>query len=531
MNYSTDVIVLPSMGTMLLKTNRAVGLNLDGVPYKTALYKGINYLYLPWTLELCTQLAGLGINVRSDICYKYEWSGQFTPKAHQITTADFLTQNWRSFCFNDIGTGKTLSALWAADFLKNKGYIRKILVVCTVSTIKRVWEMELFNHFLHLKVSILHGTKAKRIKNLHKEADVYIINHDGLKVIGEAILERNDFDLIIVDEGAIFRNKQTELWGALHRIANVDTKRGVWWLTGSPTPNSPTDAWAQAKIVNPSIVPRYFNRFREKTMYRIGLYNWTPRSGWQDMVYSSLKPAIRFERDECLDLPPLQVIDHRVKMTIEQSDAYKELKDTFVIELAQGSVTAVNEMVKVNKLVQVSSGAIYTEQGDTYFFNVQHKLKELADIMVEVGDKLIVFVPYKHTVVLLKEWIEKQKNLWSSHYGVITGDVGMGRRSKIFHEFQNGNLKLIIAHPAAMAHGLTLTASNTIVWWSPVDNFMIYEQANGRITREGQNRKQYIKRLICSDIEQKIYERLERKESMQGILLDMMSNKPTPVKS
>ena len=529
--YTNDVIILPNESAMLVKVSRSAQFDLQDIAYKLTKYRGETYILMPWTLLTCRRSAEIGLVIKGMIQFNYSWSGDFIPREHQLITADFLVQNIRSFCFNGIGTGKTLTALWAADYLMTEGVIRKVLIVCTVSTMERVWESTIFRHFRHRTANILHGRKSDRLIEYIKFADFYILNHDGLKVMSEMMDEREDIDLVIVDEGAKFRNKRTDLWAALNAFACKGTGRGIWWLTGSPTPNSPTDAWAQAKIVNPSTVSRYYTRFREETMFRVSPFKWIPRKGWQDMIYSALKPSIRFDRDDCLDLPELQTIDHRVVMSREQAQHYVKMKNTFALEIkgTKTVVTAANEMVKLNKLIQVSSGAIYDSEKHVHLFDSSPKFSELSDILEEVGDKLILYIPFKHTEFLITKWLESQGTSWSKSYGVITGSVSRTKRDKIFHEFQHGDLKMIVAQPAAMAHGLTLTASNTIVWWSPVDSFEIYEQANGRITRDGQTRKQYVKRLICSDIEEQVYKRLENKESMQGVLLAMISKKPTQI--
>jgi len=287
-------------------------------------------------------------------------------------------------------------------------------------------------------------------------------------------------------------------------------------------PRAPTDAWAQAKIVNPGAVPRYFNRFREQTMVKINAFKWVPARGWEDTAYSSLKPSIRFVRDECIDLPECTYVDHKVEMSKDQLKAYKSLKDDCIAELEQGLVTAVNEGVMLMKLLQIACGAIYNDKGETAMLDCQPKLNELGEIVNEAGSKVIIFVPFKHSIKVISKWLDAKRP--DLEYGVVNGGVSRGERDRVFKAFQDGSMDIIIAHPAAMAHGLTLTTSNTIVWWGPLDNFEIYEQANGRITRPGQKRLQYIKHLVSSPIEVSVYNRLKKKESMQGILLDMIKS-------
>ncbi len=519
---SKEIILIPQHRVVLVPLQQCMGANFRAFKHKAVSYQCYDYMMIEWTVESCRELASIGLQLESPIMVDYEWSGVYTPFDHQRVTSDFMVQNLRSFCFNDIGCGKTLSALWAADFLLNRGEIHKVLVCSTLSTLTRVWESELFKHFLHRSCAVLHGSAAKRRKLLAQDKDFYIINHEGLKLLLPELQARKDIDLIICDEGARFRNQSTDLWKALNVLGNQESGRYIWWMTGSPMPRAPTDAWAQARIVNPGTVPKYFSRYRDQTMYKINQFKWVPRAGWEDIAYSSLKPSIRFDRDDCLDLPECMYVDHEVSMTPDQVLAYNSLKEHFIAELNDGLITAANEGVKLLKLLQIACGAVYNDKGETATLDCSHKLKELEQIIDEVGTKLIIFVPFKHSILVITNWLQNSKAKSKMTYGVVNGGVSKTKRDKIFDDFQNKDLDLIIAHPAAMAHGLTLTAASTIAWWGPLDNFEIYEQANGRITRPGQERKQYIKHLICSPVEKAVYARLKKKESMQGLLLDMI---------
>ena len=505
---------------MLIPLRKCMGADFGNIKRKPVQYKMQDFMMMDWTLDACQRLAKVGCYIESPALEDYKFSGRFQPYEHQRETFDFALVNPRSFIFDQIGTGKTLSSLWAADYAMKLGLVRKVLITSTLSTLWRVWESEIFHNFMHRSCVVLHGSAAKRRKLISEDYDFYIINHEGLKLLAPEIQKRQDIDLIICDEGARFRNQKTDLWKSMNLIGNVDTGRWLWWMTGSPMPKAPTDAWAQAKVVNPGTVPKYFTRFREQTMYKLNMFKWVPRKGWEDTVYSSLKPSILHKRDDCLDLPECMFVDHEVKMSKPQLAAYNSLKDNFIAELKDGLITASNEGVKLGKMLQIASGASYMDNKEVSYVDCIYKLKELDGIIEEVGDKLIIFVAFKHSIKVLERWLTVSRTALS--YGIINGDVGTTKRNKIFDEFQNGDLNLIIAHPAAMAHGLTLTASNTICWWGPVDDYEIYEQAIGRITRPGQKRMQYIKHLICSPVEKAVYKRLKNKESMQGILLDMI---------
>jgi SNF2 family DNA or RNA helicase len=260
-----------------------------------------------------------------------------------------MVRNPRAFIFNDIGSGKTNAALWAVDYLKSIGSVGKVLISCPMSVMDSVWGDMLFLHFPHLKYEILHGSKQQRLDKLYSGADVFIINHDGCKVITDELINADFITSVIIDELAVMRNYSTDVTKVHDKIAGHKSGRDVWGLTGSPAPNKPTDVWSQARIINAKTIAQYFTRFREQVMKKISMYQWVPRPGWEQTVFSMLQPSIRFRRDECLDLPPCTTIQKKVELSKEQRKAYNELKTECLTELRSGvEISAANEAVKLS---------------------------------------------------------------------------------------------------------------------------------------------------------------------------------------
>jgi SNF2 family DNA or RNA helicase len=495
------------------------------------LIEGRPFTVLPYCLQSYQYLASKGINLPSMIRTEYGFKSQYPkPYAHQVETADFLVQHQRAGVFSEIGTGKSLPILWAYDFLRRKGMAGKMLIVSTLSTLDVVWAREIFKSFPHLTCRVLHGSKARRLKMLSEDVDVYIINHEGLvvmsdwakgdsrRVTGSAFDKVVGLTHIAVDESTMVKNQRTDRYRALSYLA-AKTKN-IWLMSGSPMPKAPTDIWAQARLIDTEIFSKSFVRFRDQVMVQNGMFNWLPKTGWQEYVYGKLKNhCIRFERKTCLDLPPCVTKMRRVEMTTEQAKHYKDMKEKCIVEMREGKITAANEGVKLGKLLQISCGLAYVEGHSAEAINSKTKLKELDSIIESVGSKVIIFTPYKFSCKLLSDHLQKAGSV-----KVINGDVPKSKRTGIFDDFQYGDLDFIVAHPEAMAHGINLTRSHTIIWWSPVDNFGTDEQASGRITRGGQNQIQTIWRLSCSPAEDKVYKRLLSKESMQGLLMDLLKN-------
>ena len=497
---------------------------LPAIPH-AAPYK--NYRVIPHRIDETIVLGNLGFDVPSPILYDYDFPGPFTPFAHQRETSNFFTKNPRAFCLNDIGTGKTLSAYWAADYLMLCRKLRRVLVVSPLSTLDRVHGDALVRNFPHRDFAILHGTAAKRQRLFEHDFDFYIINHDGVATITETYkkdgklhtrLLRDDIDLIILDEFAVYRNGQTHRWKLMKRL--IEPRQWVWGMSGKPTPTEPTDAYSEVKLINPAKVANYssFRGFQTATMDQLNMYRWRAKPNAMDTVYSVLQPAIRFTRDECLDLPECLYETRTCELTPTQQKVYKDLAKEMVANVKGGKVTALNEGVLLMRLVQTASGVVYDVTGEHLEVDCAPRLAALEEIIEEANTKVIVFVPFVGNI----EFLEKAL---SSKYSVATvyGGTPGGARSEIFKRFQDTpDPHVLVAHPACMAHGLTLTAAATIVWWAPITSNEIYRQAIGRIERIGQKHSMLICHLAGTKVEHKIYERLRQQEKLQGILLDMV---------
>lgn len=490
-------------------------------------FRGQTLVAIPHRMDETRVLRNLGHDCPSPIKHYYSWPGQFKPFHAQLETSEFLTLHSRAFVLNDMGTGKTLSTLWAWDYLRSIGLAGKMLVVSPLSTLERTWADEVFRNFPHLNVAVLYGSKEKRLKLLAGEADIYLINHDGIKVIEKELIEKTELDTIVVDEIASFRNASTGRWKSLNKICAGRTR--VWGLTGTPTPNSPTDAWAQCRLIAPERVPKYFGAFRNSVMKQHGQFTWLARENATDIVYEAMKPAVRFTRDQCMDLPDCIYLTREAQLTPEQRAAYKDMKSKLKMEYEQDQVTAVNEAVKLSKLVQIACGVVYGPNGEEIVLPNEPRINLVKEIVEEAGTKTIVFVPFKSALnyvataladAFAQEHKEAQVTGHAGYVAKISGDTTMTERSRIFAEFQQAPYpKVLVAQPAAMSHGLTLTAASTIVWYAPITSQETYSQANARITRPGQKHTQFIVNIEGTEVEKKIYHRLKTKEKMQGLLL------------
>ena len=476
---------------------------INAIPKSKAV--GDNQVVVNWGLEEAKSLNQLGIKSPSPIEAKYTWTGRYKPFDHQVSTASFLTLHQKGFCFNEQGTGKTASAIWASDFLMKQGVINRVLVVCPLSIMDSAWRDDLFTFATHRTVSVAHGSADKRKKIVQEGSDYVVINYDGVGIVLDE-LKKGGFDLIIVDEATHYKNAQTRRWKLLRQLVHDDT--WLWMMTGTPAAQNPTDAYGLAKLVNPYKVPRFFGAFKDMVMFKVSQFTWKIRADATDIVYRVLQPAIRFTKEECLDLPPMIYTKRQVELTAQQKKYYKELKTKLVLDITGEQITAVNAAVTLNKLLQISAGAIYTDEGDVLEFDINNRYKVLREVIDESSQKVLVFVPFKHAIDILTDKLRSEGITTE----VIRGDVPAHKRTHIFKQFQeDDDPQVLVIQPQAAAHGVTLTRANTVVWWGPTSSLETYDQANARVHRSGQTHKCTVVQLQGSDAEKHVYRLLDRK--------------------
>tara|TARA_R110000787_G_scaffold36714_3_gene93536 strand:- start:10830 stop:12377 length:1548 start_codon:yes stop_codon:yes gene_type:complete len=469
-----------------------------------------------WGYKEACALTDVLEDVPSPILRDYEWSSHLPPFEHQKTTASFLSIRDKAFCFSEQGTGKTASVIWAADYLMNIGEIKRVLVLCPLSIMKAAWQQDLFKFAMHRSCDVAHGSGPLRKKVIASNAEFVIINYDGLRVVADEIAA-GGFDLIVVDEANAYKNAQTSRWKVLNRLVKATNPR-IWMLTGTPAAQSPIDAYGLAKLVNPKGCPQYYTAFRDKVMYKVTQFKWNPKPEATQIVHEMLQPAIRFTKDECMDLPDVTYIEREAPLTPQQLKYYKMLQEELAIEAAGERISAVNAATNINKLLQISGGAVYTDQRDVVEFDVSNRLKVVEEVIEEASNKVLVFVPFTHTLDLLQRRLESK----GITCGLISGKVSANKRFALVQKFQSDpDPQVLLIQPQAASHGLTLTAADTIIWYAPVTSVETYLQANARIDRHGQKNAMTIVHIKGSPVEDRLYKMLRGKITDHEKLIDM----------
>jgi SNF2 family DNA or RNA helicase len=309
----------------------------------------------------------------------------------------------------------------------------------------------------------------------------------------------------------------TQRWKSLNKIIGPETY--LWMMTGTPASQSPVDAFGLAKLVNPEGVPKFFTAWRDKVMNKLTMYKWVAKPDAKDTVFEALQPAIRFTKAQCLDLPPVITMTREVPLTPQQAKYYNLLKDQMLFQAAGETISAVNAGVAVSKLLQISCGAAYTDDKEVVEFDASPRLAVLEEVLEETTRKVIIFALFTSTIQTIHRHLSK-KNISAD---IIDGSVSPSKRGQIIHRFQNEpDPRVLVMQPAASAHGITLTAADTVVFYGPLMSVEQYIQCCARADRKGQDSdKVTVVHIQGSAIEKRMFKALEGKVSDNSLLTDM----------
>jgi hypothetical protein len=468
--------------------------------------------------------------------FGYDWPGRVRPYTAQIVTANMLVLNPMCYVLNEMRTGKTLSSLWAADFLMRVYPGAKCLVLSTLSTLRDVWQMAITTHFLGRRTCVVvhaHDDKA-RFKRLSADVDFYLLNHDALRqgvsfekkhmrirgLAGE-LIRRRDICIVIVDEASAFKDGQTRRSKAGREII-ARNKPVRWPMTGSPTPHKPTDIHGLRRLVDPNYIDRY-DHVRNLLMEPKGEWAWEPKEGAYEMAAQLLTPAIRFRAVDCFDAPAQTITRRRSLLSDEQKKHMKKLKEEALtlLQRADGvvsKVSAANAGVLRSKSLQICSGAIYDDQGAAHKLDCSDRLNVLDEIAEQAaGEKIIVLATFTSVLHMLHSHLGRDSAVF------VDGSIDAKDRTDLIHSFLTDPRKrFLVAQPEILKFGLDLSAASIIVWFGPTDKTETWIQANQRVCGPNQKKPTLVVCVSSHSIEDIVYDRLETKEDMQNVFLSLI---------
>jgi hypothetical protein len=505
---------------------------MEGVDgWRHAVVTGQPITIVPHDYKSWRTLRNRGLLAPSPI-RRYHWPGPFdAPMQHQIATAEHFITHEKAFCLNGLRTGKTQSAIWAADYMMQERAVRRVLVVAPKFICDIVWERALFQTLKGRTAVVLKGDrKQKQMMARDLRFDWIITNPESLHLVTDCL---PDVDLVVVDEFTKFKSmrvggKKSRRYAALEAIAE---RRRLWLLSGTPAPQAPTDAYGPIRLVNPR--PIRFGQFRDMTMMRISDYKWVPRVDAHETISKWMQPAIRFKREDCIEIPDVETAELDVPLTSQQRKIIQQFVDEAAATVAAGvRIEAVNAAATLIKILQVMCGGVYgtDEEGDrkTYHVNADPYLSAVETVVREAASPVLVFCNFQSSTDVTAEHLAKAGfRVGKLTRGVATISKEKVRSMDLFDAFQRGELDALVAVPQTMRYGLELTASHVVLWASPPFSYETYDQANGRVTGSSQKSKVMILHLVQSPVARELFARLRSKEALQNAVLDLIEGRLT----
>ena len=422
----------------------------------------------------------------------------------------------------EMGTGKTLISIGIAGYLYLQKEINKLLIVAPLS-ITKVWEEE-FQKFADFdyQLEVLEGPtkeKSETLRNLFgTKLQVAVVNYESCwRMEKEIALWKPD--MIICDESSKIKNPQAKQSKALHRLGKISKHNMI--LTGTPVTNNPLDFFSQYKFLDESIFGGSYYSFRARyaIMGGYGNYQVVGYKNLPELTEKAHSIAFRITKKEALDLPEQVDVTRHVELEPMARAIYNQVERDSYAELSQGEVVVRNVLTKLLRLSQITGGYIKDEFSEIEEQVSSAKLNALEEIIEECLDadkKVVVFARFISEI----DAITKMLKHHGIKYSLIRGDV-KDRASEV-EKFQNDkDVKVFVGQLQTTGMGLTLTASDTAVFYSLSYNFADYEQAKARIHRIGQkNNCTYIHLIAKKTIDEKVMEALSKKKNIADLVVD-----------
>ena len=455
----------------------------------------------------------LSINISCANILNHQRVMTMKPFAHQKVTTDFINDNSRCLITSDPGTGKTRSVLDALVGRKHR-----TLVLAPLSILEASWGDDILKFTPELTYAVAYA--KNREKAFASDAKVVITNHDAIKWILKNKKVLLDFDTLVIDEFTAFKNKDSQRSKAMRKIAELFSHRIA--MSGTPNSNGILDIWHPTLIVDDGQrLGHRFYSFRGSvcTPRFNGFANeWVQKDNAEEVVAAALCDInIRYMLEECLDMPPQTVRTMFVQLPKKIMTQYKTLSEDSVLYTGQTTINAIHAGSKVKKLLQLCTGAVYDEHGDTQ--QIHKERYELVMQLVSQRPQSLVAFNWKHEQRCMVELADK---LGIKH-ATIDGSVAAHKRKEIVDRLQAGQLQVVFCHPQSAGHGLTMTKAKTVIWASPTYNAEHYQQFNRRIYRAGQTEKTEVIQIAArdtweTDVYVKLQGKVERMDELLGIL-------------
>lgn len=443
----------------------------------------------------------------------------FKPWNYQQYAINHILDHEASGLFLDMGMGKTVSSLTAIDDLLFLGEATKVLVIAPKRVAEDTWstEVEKWDHLKHLRISKILGTPKKRLEAAEADADIYVTNRENVEWLVDNYFKHWKWDTLIIDELSSFKSSKAKRFRALKKVRPYFKR--IIGLTGTPAPNSLIDLWPQLYLLDGGerlgkTITGYRERyFAPGDRNQFVVFNYNLREGAEEAIHNKISDiCVSMKADDYLDMP--ERIDNIVKIDLPKKalKEYEELEKELIIQLDDEDISASNSAVLTGKLLQMCNGAIYADETKEVINIHDEKLNALMDIIEAANGKpVLIFYSFKHDLIRIKDYLKKNK---------IKGQELGG--SEDIKKWNDGEIPVLLLHPASAGHGLNLQyGGNIIVWFGLTWSLELYQQACARLYRQGQKESVVIHHIIArSTVDEDVMKALQGKELNQNLLLE-----------
>lgn len=449
---------------------------------------------------------------------------QFKPHDYQNRAIDLVVKLPKIGLFLDMGLGKTVITMTAVqELMYDRFEVSKVLVIAPKRVAEDTWTREhaKWDHLRDLRISKVIGTAPQRRKALEQDADIYVIGRDSVVWLVEHYQNKGwPFDMVVIDELSSFKNPQAKRFRALRKVMPRVSR--VVGLTGTPSPNGLMDLWAEVYLLDRGErLGQTLGAYREK-YFRPGarngyiVYKWEPYSYSQKEIEKKISDiCISMSAEDYLTMP--KRIDNviPVQLSDQEMETYNrmEQEQLLVLEDEDDAVVALNAAAVMTKLLQIANGSVYTAGHDVLRIH-EAKLEALEEIIDTTGEPVLVFYSYKHDLEAIQKKIKGARILEGSD------DIA---------DWNDGKVQVLLAHPASVGYGLNLQdGGHVIVWYGLTWSLELYQQANARLYRQGQEKPVIIHHLIASGtVDEQVMDALQHKDMSQAALLAALKERRT----
>lgn len=433
---------------------------------------------------------------------------------YQHRMIDFINTTPKCAIWAGLGLGKTITTLTAITDLLDSITVNTVLIIAPLRVANSVWHVEAkrWEHTKNLRFSIITGNDKERRTALHKSADVYVINRENVQWLVDIYAKKWPFDMIVIDESSSFKSASSQRFKALKKVLPYTSR--IVELTGTPSPNGLLDIWSQLYLLDGGqrlgkSMTAYKQRFFETDFTG---YKFKPVKSADKIIHQLIDDiVISLNVDDYLEMPHRIDTVIKVQLPPNRLDEYKQLEREFLIQINDNDIVAYNAATLAGKLLQYCNGAIYTDDLKNWTEIHSAKLDAIDDIIAENSDEnLLIAYNFKTDLERLKKRYPEA--------------VVLDKNTDTIKQWNDGKIKMLLAHPASAGHGLNLQHGGSIIIWFGLNwSLELYQQFNGRLHRQGQTKPVRVVHIVVDGcIDNRVMQAIENKAQTQYDLLNAM---------